>query len=33
MTPTTKLMGGWLPRRVGPRYWKALAKALFAWRR
>jgi acyl-CoA reductase-like NAD-dependent aldehyde dehydrogenase len=33
MMPTTKLMGGWLPRRVGPRYWKALAKALFAWRR
>ena len=31
--PTTRLMGGWLPRRVGPRYWKALARALFAWRR
>jgi acyl-CoA reductase-like NAD-dependent aldehyde dehydrogenase len=33
MMPTTKLMGGWLPRRVGPRYWKVLARALFAWRR
>ncbi|MFQ5554924.1 MAG: aldehyde dehydrogenase family protein [Acidimicrobiia bacterium] len=31
--PTTMLMGGWLPRRVGPRYWKLLAKALFGWRR
>ena len=33
VTPTTKLMGSWLPRKVGPRYWKALAKALFGWRR
>ncbi len=33
LTPTTKLMGAWLPRRVGPRWWKALAKALFGWRR
>jgi acyl-CoA reductase-like NAD-dependent aldehyde dehydrogenase len=31
--PTSKLMGGWLPRRVGPRYWKLLAKSLFGWRR
>lgn len=31
--PTTKLMGSWLPRRVGARYWKAVAKALFGWRR
>lgn len=31
--PTTRLMGAWLPRRVGPRYWKLLAKALFGWRR
>jgi acyl-CoA reductase-like NAD-dependent aldehyde dehydrogenase len=31
--PTTKLMGAWLPRRVGPRYWKFLARALFGWRR
>jgi len=31
--PTTKLMGSWLPRRVGPRYWKTLARALFGWRR
>ena len=31
--PTTRLMGAWLPRRVGPRYWKFLAKALFGWRR
>ena len=31
--PTTKLMGAWLPRRVGPRYWKALARLLFGWRR
>ncbi len=31
--PTTMLMGGWLPRRVGPRYWKLLARALFGWRR
>jgi acyl-CoA reductase-like NAD-dependent aldehyde dehydrogenase len=33
MKPTTKLMGAWLPRRVGPRYWKLLARALFGWRR
>jgi succinate-semialdehyde dehydrogenase/glutarate-semialdehyde dehydrogenase len=31
--PTTKLMGAWLPRKVGPRYWKGLARALFGWRR
>lgn len=31
--PTTRLMGAWLPRRVGPRYWKLLTKALFGWRR
>ena len=31
--PTTKLVGAWLPRRVGPRYWKFLARALFGWRR
>ena len=31
--PTTKLMGSWLPRKVGPRYWKALSRALFGWRR
>jgi acyl-CoA reductase-like NAD-dependent aldehyde dehydrogenase len=30
---TTRLLlgGRWMPRRVGPRYWKALAKALFRW--
>jgi acyl-CoA reductase-like NAD-dependent aldehyde dehydrogenase len=33
LKPTTKLMGAWLPRKVGPRYWKFLAKALFGWRR
>jgi acyl-CoA reductase-like NAD-dependent aldehyde dehydrogenase len=31
--PTTRVLGGWLPRRVGPRWWKFLAKALFGWRR
>lgn len=31
--PTTRLMGAWMPRRVGPRYWKTLAKVLFGWRR
>ena len=31
--PTTGIMGAWLPRRVGPRYWKLLARALFGWRR
>ena len=31
--PTTKLMGAWLPRKVGPRYWETLARALFGWRR
>jgi acyl-CoA reductase-like NAD-dependent aldehyde dehydrogenase len=30
---TTKLLGAWLPRRVGPRYWKTLARVLFGWRR
>ncbi len=30
---TTKVMGAWLPRRVGPKYWKALSRALFGWRR
>jgi acyl-CoA reductase-like NAD-dependent aldehyde dehydrogenase len=33
LKPTTRLMGAWMPRRVGPRYWKVLAKALFGWRR
>ena len=31
--PTTRIMGAWLPHRVGPRYWKFLSKALFGWRR
>ncbi|MDJ0961735.1 MAG: aldehyde dehydrogenase family protein [Acidimicrobiia bacterium] len=31
--PTTMVLGGWLPRRVGPRWWKFLARALFGWRR
>ncbi|MDJ0925989.1 MAG: aldehyde dehydrogenase family protein [Acidimicrobiia bacterium] len=31
--PTTKLLGAWMPRRVGPRYWKTLARILFGWRR
>ena len=31
--PTSMLMGGWLPRRVGPRWWKVLARVLFGWRR
>jgi acyl-CoA reductase-like NAD-dependent aldehyde dehydrogenase len=31
--PTTKLLGGWLPRRSGPRFWKLLAKVFFGWRR
>ncbi len=31
--PTTKLLRAWLPRRVGPRYWKTLARAFFGWRR
>jgi acyl-CoA reductase-like NAD-dependent aldehyde dehydrogenase len=31
--PTTKLLSAWLPRRVGPRYWKTLARVLFGWRR
>ena len=31
--PTTKLLGAWLPRRVGSRYWILLAKGLFGWRR
>ena len=31
--PTTRIMGAWLPRRVGPRYWKFLSRALFGWRR
>ena len=33
LKPTTKLMGSWLPRKVGARYWKAVAKSLFGWRR
>jgi acyl-CoA reductase-like NAD-dependent aldehyde dehydrogenase len=33
LTPTTKLMGSWLPRKMGPRYWKGVAKSLFGWRR
>jgi hypothetical protein len=30
---TTRMLLGcrWMPRRVGPRYWKTLAKALFRW--
>ncbi len=31
--PTTKLLGAWLPRRAGPRFWKLLARVLFGWRR
>jgi len=31
--PTTKVLGAWLPRKVGPRYWKAQARVLFGWRR
>jgi acyl-CoA reductase-like NAD-dependent aldehyde dehydrogenase len=31
--PTTKVLRTWLPRRAGPRYWRGLARALFAWRR
>jgi acyl-CoA reductase-like NAD-dependent aldehyde dehydrogenase len=31
--PTTRLLGAWLPRRVGPRYWRGLARTLFGWRR
>lgn len=31
--PTTRILGAWLPRRVGPRYWRALARILFGWRR
>ena len=31
--PTTRLLGVWLPRKVGPAYWRLLAKALFSWRR
>jgi succinate-semialdehyde dehydrogenase/glutarate-semialdehyde dehydrogenase len=31
--PTTRLMGAWLPRRVGNRWWKNLARVLFGWRR
>lgn len=31
--PTTRLLGGWIPRKVGPRYWRILAKVLFGWRR
>ncbi len=31
--PTTKLMGAWLPRRVGNGWWKNLARVLFGWRR
>jgi acyl-CoA reductase-like NAD-dependent aldehyde dehydrogenase len=32
-TPTTKVMGAWLPRRVGKRWWTNLARVLFGWRR
>jgi acyl-CoA reductase-like NAD-dependent aldehyde dehydrogenase len=30
---TTRLLlgGRWMPRRVGPRYWRTLARALFRW--
>jgi len=30
---TTRLLfgGRWMPRRVGPRYWRTLAKAMFRW--
>jgi acyl-CoA reductase-like NAD-dependent aldehyde dehydrogenase len=31
--PTTKVMGAWLPRRVGNFWWKTLARVLFGWRR
>lgn len=31
--PTTKLLGAWLPRKVGPSYWRLLARSLFSWRR
>ena len=31
--PTTKMMGAWLPRRVGPGWWRFVAKSLFGWRR
>ena len=31
--PTTRWMGAWLPRRVGNRWWKNLARILFGWRR
>jgi acyl-CoA reductase-like NAD-dependent aldehyde dehydrogenase len=31
--PSTRLLLGrrWMPRRLGPRYWRAVAKALFRW--
>jgi acyl-CoA reductase-like NAD-dependent aldehyde dehydrogenase len=32
LSPTTKLLRAWLPRQVGPRYWKTLARVLFGWR-
>jgi acyl-CoA reductase-like NAD-dependent aldehyde dehydrogenase len=30
---TSKMLGGWqwMPRRVGTRYWKTLARTLFPW--
>jgi acyl-CoA reductase-like NAD-dependent aldehyde dehydrogenase len=31
--PSTRLLGSWLPRKVGPSWWHLLAKALFSWRR
>lgn len=31
--PTTRVMGAWLPRRVGNRWWRNLARVLFGWRR
>ncbi|MCP4306186.1 MAG: aldehyde dehydrogenase family protein [bacterium] len=32
-SPTTKVLGAWLPRKRSPRYWKRLAYLLFGWRR
>lgn len=33
LVPTTRLLGGlrWMPRRLGARYWRALARLLFRW--
>lgn len=32
-SPTTKVLGAWLPRKRSPRYWKRLAYLMFGWRR